>query len=241
MCLTFFSKSEPTEIINFINTPTKKSKQFLDKFNDYSNPEIEYNFEVENLTVKTDLLVRRSFEDVDKKIQELASQNLTENDKKYLELLKEEVGKKKEEISKSDEYEINFKMHATQRFFSEKSVVLKEMKIFLLNNKSKKLFDVVQKFFPQPFHISVCPTYQFSASKYRPVGGFALPSEIPLPSVLKAKFGSTELVGYELRFKDSIAGIEALEFRLDKDTLVLELRASYELANLEDMFRVLTR
>jgi hypothetical protein len=235
MCSTFYDKVEPTKIIDFVDERSKKPKAIAAIFSHFSNPTIDYRIKVGNLGVTIQLSVRRSFNDVKEKLEAVAKQRLSPDDKKEVGLLMEAIETQKREIQRSDEYEVFFKFQIHQAIFSRRTVLSNEVKRVLSNAKVKELLDFVGKVFPRPFHVSVCPRYKFLVSQFRPVGGFTLPTKIPMPLILDSKFGESELVTYGLRFKNSPIGLENLEFDLDGDWLILELRASYELTNINDM------
>lgn len=128
-------------------------------------------------------------------------------------------------------------MNIDQVIFSDETVLSDEIQERLSDPKPKELLEFVSKNFPKPFHVSVCPKYVFKASEFKPVGGFSLPAEIPMPATLNSKFGASKLITYGLRFENSPIGLENIDFSLRKDSLILELRASYELTKIEDMLK----
>jgi hypothetical protein len=236
VCSECHTKEAPQKLINFIDKGTPKAKKFIEMFDKFANPELIFSTEKGNLIGKIKISARRRRSDVIERLRKLESQELKKKEKKDLTYLQAMVEKREKEIEKVNLYRSFFNLDISPKYISGKPVNLNEMQAFLSINKIKRVIDLIENTFLKPLRINFCPVYEFSASKFKPVGGLALPTEIPMPEMLKTKIGSSELISYGLRFKDSAIGIEGLQFDLNGDKLVMEFRASYELANIGDMF-----
>jgi len=238
ICAYFFTNEVPQKVIDFIYDRTGKPRPLPKEIARFSDPEAKYTLMSDGLKGEMTLLVRRPFAEVKEKIAELKSLKLTPKDKKELALIEKGLKERVKEIERPDEYRGFFQFEMAPVFGIRDSMKLDKMEKLLDNKEVKFALDLIEHNFPKPLHITTCAVYEFEASKFRPVGGFSLPTEIPIPSELKAKFGASELESYGLRFKDSSIGLEFLEFQLkDGDKLTLRLRASYELSLLKDMLR----
>jgi hypothetical protein len=235
VCSEYHSKEAPEKLINFIDERTPQAKEIRKVFDKFANPELNLEIENDNLEGTISISARRTNSDVVEKLRKLEMQELEDKEKKILHFLQAIVKKREKEIKKVSLYRAFFKLDIRPKYSAGKPVNLDEMQAFLSIDKIKSIIGTIENTFPKPLRINFCPVYEFSANKFKPVGGLALPTEIPMPEALKTKIGTSELISYGLRFKDSAIGIEYLDLELDEDKLVLEFRASYELANVVDM------
>jgi hypothetical protein len=236
ICTHFFAKEPPKELIDYVCEKTAKPRDLSDEIAEFASPEIERILAFDGLSGVMTLTVRRPILEVRRRIMEIRRRKLNPKSKKELALIEEEIGEKLKKAEKPEEFMGFFKLEITTPYGVREIMKLGKMQKLLNRKEIKSALDLIERCFPKPLRITTCAVYQFEASAFKPVGGFLFPTEIPMPSELTARFGSSELESYGLRFKNSSVGIESLLFRLqDDNTLELSLRASYELSQLKDM------
>jgi hypothetical protein len=66
-----------------------------------------------------------------------------------------------------------------------------------------------------------CVNLVYSTKDFRLIGGFPLPTKIPLPEIVVNRLGEANVSGFVLSFKDSPLGIKTIEIRKQRDEITI--------------------
>jgi len=217
----------------------KTSKPTLPKdLEAFLEPRPEIRIRTEALHGKITLSVRFSMERMEEKIAQIKNYELSNKMKATLLEFEKAVELRKKEIEKPSENRVFFKLAVRPRFPEKKLIRMETLEGFLKGREIKDVFRLMEDAWAKPFHIHTCAEYEYESSKFKPTGGLLIPTLIPLPAELGTRFGKAEMNGISLRFKESPMGLEYIEISLEDDrTLIVGLRASYELTLLTEMLR----
>jgi hypothetical protein len=233
LCSVFFAETPPQKMLDFIFE--KKGKNALPEDIDaYLQPERHFKMSTDSLGAEIVVTLRFSKEEVMKRIEEVKKRELPAELRKELLEFEKGIPRREKEIDKPHENRILFKIEISPK--SKENDIDKEGLEELGSKFIKAFLTMVGEMHTKPLRMSTCGEYEYDALKFKPAGGFSLPTEIPLPVELGAKFGKSELDGFSLRFKESTMGLEAVNVSLESDkTLTISHRASYELVKIAGM------
>lgn len=221
-------KETPQKVIDFIyqkaGQPTlpKDIRAFL-------RPELNVKFRTETLIGKIGVNVRYSKGKIEEKIAKVKNYELSDSDKARLLEWEKAIPLREKTIDKPDENRPFFKLEVRPRFPQTNLIRIDTIEGLLKHKKIDDFFGLMKDVWPKPFQMLTCAEYEYETAKFKPTGGFSLPTEIPLPVELGIKFGKPELQGVSMKFKESSMGLEYIEISKENDTpLVVGLRASYQ-------------
>lgn len=237
LCSFFEVKETPHKVIDFIHkkigkpTLPKDIRQFL-------SPRAAYGLRVEHLVAQIGIRVRYSRRQYKENIAKVKKYKLSAETKKALLEAEKRLPLWEKEYKKPDENRVFFSLRAEPRFTEKKLIRMDTLEKFLKDKELRGVLNLIEGVWHKPLRMTTCSEYEYEADKFKPIGGILLPTKIPLPAELGARFGGSELDGFSIRFKDSAMGLENIQISLEKETtIVVSIKTSYELTQPKEMLR----
>lgn len=236
-CASFYSKESPKNVIDFIYA--KVGKPSLPKdIGRFGDPSARYAIDTRKLHARMSVEARISIPEMKSEIDTLIKNSSSDSERKELLEVRESVEKRGKELIRPNDNMAIFKFSFFPAFYRTDFMTIENLEKLLDNKEVRTAFELLKSNWPKPLHMTTCGDFAYETVKVRPIGGLQLPAKMMLPAELMSKYGSSELESYSLRFKDSKAGLESVEFELeDEKTLKVSIRAAYELNDLRDMLK----
>jgi len=95
--------------------------------------------------------------------------------------------------------------------------------------------EVLEKFSNREYEGSTCTTFVFKSEGFIPVGQLILPSSLALSPDLTEKLGEIELSGFNLSFRKSPLGLDALNISIEDERLEIRPTFTSKFATVKDL------
>lgn len=179
-----------------------------------------------------------SVEKMKERVAKAKSYKMSKKKKKVLLEYEKSIPLQSRKFKKPGENRVFFNLELKPKLGAEQPLGKDTIEECLKEKQILTIFNIVEEVWKKPFHMTTCATYEYKFGKYKPIGGFPLPTQIPLPAELGTKFGKSEIGGISIRFDESTIGLENIRFDLEDDkSLAVSHRASYEVTAATEMLR----
>lgn len=171
-----------------------------------------------------------------KEMKEVPTETLPEEEKKELRIHEEELKSVYERMK-----EMGKKLHPKEKnlFFAVRYEPVEEEGFLNLEtllefpDPIKKFLGIAEQIMPEFVPTRSCLRFAYDSKKYKVIGGFTLPTKIPVSQKIIERLGEVDVSGFHLSFKESPLNIDRIEIRLKDDDIHIftELSSKMHISN----------
>lgn len=171
---------------------------------------------------KLNLVIMPSLNQINAKLNEIiiekkgVSNETILEEKKKLEKYKVETDllmKKLQDISKSSSSDEDTLFFMLRCETSEDEEFLRPETLWNFPSQVEKLLNIVERISPEFVPARSCLGFNYDTKNYKFVGGFTLPTKIPISQRIVDRLGEVDVTGIHLSFKESPLNINKIEIR----------------------------